>query len=139
MFHEFNNPSGSGGYSFSVDAVSWTTVNNAAYNMSVVFTSELPSPFNGTRVPECTGQDNGQDTKHGCIGRRERPELVFAQPPNSTHRYSERPMYLLNGVQALCEGDAACEAIYGKCTKGSEMGGCSETVSVTIATKLPQN
>jgi hypothetical protein len=137
LFHEFNNRLGSGGYSYSADAVSWTTVNNVAYNMSVVFASELPSPFNGTRVPQCPGPDNGEDSHHGCIGRRERPELVFAEPPNNTHRYSERPIYLLNGVQARCEGVVACEAIYGKCTKGSEEGHCSQTVSVTIATKLP--
>ena len=91
---------------------------------------------------------------------RERPELVFARPANATHRYSEGPMLLLNGVQAQCEGDAEvrllissaqallliqltaadlllqCEAIYGKCDKGKEMGQCSETISVTVATKL---
>eukprot|EP01052_Picozoa_sp_SAG31_P036408 SAG31_NODE_4539_length_3154_cov_17.499836_3_plen_144_part_00 len=132
LFHEFNNPQGSGGYSYSADAVNWTTAPNVAYNLSIDFTTELPSPFNGTSIPACTG-----NMQYGCIQRRERPELVFAEPPNSTHRYSEKPLYLLNGVQARCEGVPACEAIYGKCKKGSEQGHCSETVSVTITTKLP--
>ena len=122
--HEFNNPQGSGGYSYSKDAVNWTTVSNVAYSLSVEFASPgLASPFNGTHVQ---------------VDRRERPELVFAAPPNSTHRYSEGPLYLLNGVQKKCEGVPACEAIYGKCTKGQEIGHCAQTVSVTIATALPQ-
>ena len=68
----------------------------------------------------------------------QRPELVFEYPPNATHRYSEGPMYLLNGIQAQCEGVAACEALYGKCVKGQEIGHCSQTVSVTVATALPR-
>ena len=116
LFHEFNNPSGSGGYSFSVDAVSWTTVNNAAYNMSVVFAGDLPSPFNGTKVPQCSGKDNGQDTKHGCIGRRERPELVFAEPPNSTHRYSERPMYVVYTCRRLIDLSLIAGTLSAQCT-----------------------
>ena len=113
--------------------MSWTTADKPAYNMSVAFTAELRSPFNGTQVPACS---DGQMVEPGCIQRRERPELVFAEPPNSTHPFSERPLYLLNGVQARCEGVDACEAIYGKCAKGAETGHCAETVSVTIATGL---
>ena len=124
LVHEFSNPQGSGGYSYSKDAVSWTTVSNVAYSLSLEFaSSDLASPFNGTHVQ---------------VDRRERPELVFAAPSNSTHRYSEGPLYLLNGVQKKCEGVPACEAIYGKCTKGQEIGHCAQTVSVTIATALPQ-
>eukprot|EP01050_Picozoa_sp_SAG11_P048600 SAG11_NODE_26083_length_350_cov_0.613546_1_plen_56_part_10 len=50
LFHEFNNPKGSGGYAYSLDAVTWTTAENPAYNLSIVFTSELPSPFDGITV-----------------------------------------------------------------------------------------
>ena len=138
LFHEFNNPKGSGGYAYSRDAVSWTTVDDIAFNMSLSFTQELPSPFNGTNVPQCrtNGGDSGYGNAAGCIQRRERPELVFAFPPNNTHRYSERPLFLLNGVQAQCEGVPACEAIYGKCKAGEEEGRCAETISVTVATGL---
>jgi hypothetical protein len=132
-----------------------TTVNNAAYGMGLNFSSDLAPPFNGTKIlssgggggsgsaaryhiPSCSGADNGQDLTSHCIARRERPELVFAEPPNSTHRYSERPVFLLNGVQTKCEGSPECEAIYGTCKPGAETGHCSVTVSVTVATTLPQ-
>lgn len=116
--------------------------------MALNFTSKLTPPFNGTRVgsgaqtryemPACIGADNGETSGAQCISRRERPELVFAYPPNSTHRFSERPLYLLNGIQTQCEGVAACEKIYGKCKKGAEIGHCAQTISVTVATSLPQ-
>jgi hypothetical protein len=125
LFHEFNNPQGSGGYAYSKDAVTWTTANNAAYSMALNFSTLLAPPFNGTQI---SGKGSGSSEVRyqmpacqgggvHCIARRERPELVFAEPPNSTHRYSEHPLYLLNGVQTACEGVPTCEAIYGRNTK----------------------
>ena len=122
---------------------------NAAYSMGLNFTSKLAPPFNGTRIgsgpnnilytlPSCSGPGTGRASGGECISRRERPELVFADVPNSTHRFSERPLYLLNGVQTQCEGVPACEAVYGKSKKGAEIGSCAETISVTVATHLAQ-
>ena len=123
-------------------------MDNAAYSMGLNFTSKLAPPFNGTRIgsgsnivytlPSCSSTGNGHASDGQCIYRRERPELVFADVPNGTHRFSERPLYLLNGVQTQCEGVPACEAVYGKCKKGAEIGSCAETISVTVATHLPQ-
>lgn len=125
LFHEFGNPKGSGGYAFSVDAVTWTTSAKQSYALNLSFSNtSLPAPFGGGSV---------------MVQRRERPEIVFAHPANLSGKpldaVSTHPLFLLNGVQAKCVGVPACEAIYGDCSHGA-MGNCSQTISATVATAL---